>query len=72
MSELLVDGDSFILDAGTTCTFVADSIRGQTSVSRQVAHYAIMTHNQAAFRMLAELGTGSRINLVSAGGALRQ
>jgi DeoR/GlpR family transcriptional regulator of sugar metabolism len=63
--HLLADGDSIILDAGTTCYFVAEEIRAHLTKSSMNAGYAIMTHNCSAFRILADV---DGLNLFLAGG----
>ena len=65
VENLLADGDSIILDAGTTCYFVAEEIRAQLTKASMNAGYAIMTHNHSAFRTLADI---DGLNLFLAGG----
>lgn len=63
--NLLSEGDSIVLDAGTTCYFVALELRDWVKQSSSSAGYAIMTHSYSAFSLLAEL---RGLNLFLAGG----
>jgi DeoR/GlpR family transcriptional regulator of sugar metabolism len=49
VSEYLKDMDCILLDAGTTCTYVARELCGQFSSTKHAASYTVMTNNMLAF-----------------------
>ncbi|MFC1597398.1 hypothetical protein ACFL5Q_05600 [Planctomycetota bacterium] len=68
VDNLLNEGDSLTLDAGTTCRCVAEEIRAMVSRDPRGGHFSILTHNQAAFEVLAECSRIHGLNLFLAGG----
>lgn len=65
---LLEEGDSMLIDAGTSLTPIAMIIRKLAEKSPDQTHYTIMTHNQAAFDALSDTPPEARFNVFQTGG----
>ena len=65
---LLVEGDSIIIDAGTSLTPLADVIRIRAETNADETHYSIMTHNREAFDTLIKAQSKARFNIFHTGG----
>jgi len=68
VENYLRDGDSILLDAGSSMYPIAESIAENTRAQPERCHFTIMTHNCAALEILTRLPSDSNINVVSAGG----
>ncbi len=65
---LINEGDSMIIDTGTSMTPLALIIRAMTLKYPHKTHFSIMTHNEAVFDILRESSSGGRLNLFHTGG----
>jgi DeoR/GlpR family transcriptional regulator of sugar metabolism len=71
IDNFLKEGDSILIDAGTSLFPIADKIAKKTNSSEEAddTHYTIMTHNYEAFNILAkEVNNEAHVNIVLAGG----
>jgi DeoR/GlpR family transcriptional regulator of sugar metabolism len=66
VEKYLKDGDSILLDAGTSLYPIAQQIISQTN--ERPCHYTIMTHNFKAFQILVSEPKQPSLNIVLAGG----
>jgi DeoR/GlpR family transcriptional regulator of sugar metabolism len=67
--KYLHEGDSIILDAGTTLYPIAEVIAEKTQKDPQKTHFTIMTHNYQGFETLVHgVGRDANLNIVLAGG----
>jgi DeoR/GlpR family transcriptional regulator of sugar metabolism len=65
---LIEEGDSILIDAGTSLTPIARIIRKLAGKHPNQTHYTIMTHNQAAFNALSDVPPVARFNVFQTGG----
>ncbi len=65
---LLSEGDSIIIDAGTSLTPIAKIIKERAQEKPKQTHYSIMTHNRSAFDLLIEAKSTARFNVFHTGG----
>jgi len=69
VTRFLQEGDSILLDAGTSSYPIAEEIAGKAKQDPESTHYTIMTHNYKAFQILVdEVPKDAMINIVLAGG----
>ena len=69
VDELLKEGDSIMLDAGTSSYPVAEEIAAKAQHDPASTHYTIMTHNYKAFQILVDqVPSEAMVNIVLAGG----
>ena len=68
VKEYLSEGDSFILDAGTSLTPIANEIVNKTIEIHEEPHFSIMTHNYEAFGSLVKADPKANLNIFLAGG----
>lgn len=68
VKELIKEGDSILLDAGSSLTPVAEMICNQAKATPGQTHYTIITHNDPAFQILREVPSAAMVNVVLAGG----
>jgi DeoR/GlpR family transcriptional regulator of sugar metabolism len=69
VDELLEEGDSILLDAGTSLYPIAEQIVSKAEKEPQSTHFTIMTHNYQAFQVLVgSVLPGANLNIVLAGG----
>jgi DeoR/GlpR family transcriptional regulator of sugar metabolism len=69
VDHFLQEGDSIILDAGTSLFPIAEEIARRATERPESLHFTIMTHNYRAFQVLVEMvPLGARLNVVLAGG----
>lgn len=66
--SLLSEGDSLLIDAGTSLTPIAKIIRTLADVHPDDTHYTIMTHNNEAFLSLSDAPPSARFNVFQTGG----
>lgn len=64
----LREGDSLLIDAGTSLTPVAQIIALLARDRAPITHYTIMTHNNGAFRALVPPPTQANLNVFLTGG----
>jgi len=73
VSEFLHEGDSILLDAGTSLYPIAKEIASRAKESPASTHYTIITHNYSAFQILVdEVPRAANLNIVLAGGRYDQ
>jgi DeoR/GlpR family transcriptional regulator of sugar metabolism len=65
---LLEEGDSLLIDAGTSLTPIAKLIRRMADTMTQQTHYTVMTHNNEAFNALSDTPPDARFNVFQTGG----
>ncbi len=68
VENYLREGDSIILDAGSSIYPIAEVIAEKARLEPQRTHFAIMTHNYAAIEVLARVPREANLNIVSSGG----
>ncbi|KIX12465.1 DeoR/GlpR family DNA-binding transcription regulator [Dethiosulfatarculus sandiegensis] len=64
----LSEGESFLIDAGSSLTPIAKIVKSIGSSNANFTHYTIMTHNNAAFQALQDVNTDARFNVFYTGG----
>lgn len=73
VENFLTEGDSIILDAGTSLYPIAEIIAAKAKKDPGLAHYTIMTHNYRAFEVLVKnVSREANLNIVLAGGRYDQ
>lgn len=65
---LLREGESLLIDAGTSLTPVAQIVRTLSDLKPNQTHFTIMTHNNAAFGALLDTPANARFNVFQTGG----
>lgn len=68
VQKFLQEGDSILLDAGTSLYPIAEEIVAGARQSPEHSHFTIMTHNYKAFQILVDVPTDANLNIVLAGG----
>jgi DeoR/GlpR family transcriptional regulator of sugar metabolism len=69
VTQLLHEGDSILLDAGTSSYPIAEEIANKAQLEPGNTHYTIMTHNYEAFNILAtRVPRLAMCNILLAGG----
>jgi DeoR/GlpR family transcriptional regulator of sugar metabolism len=68
VENYLQEGDSILIDAGTSLYPVADEILMKANSTPWKTHFTIMTHNYKAFQILVQAPVNSNLNVVLAGG----
>jgi DeoR/GlpR family transcriptional regulator of sugar metabolism len=66
------EGDSILLDAGTSLYPLADQIVKASGIFPDETHFTIMTHNYRAFEILVKAPKEANLNIVLAGGRYDQ
>jgi DeoR/GlpR family transcriptional regulator of sugar metabolism len=66
------EGDSILLDAGTSLWPVAKRIVDKSAEVPQETHFTIMTHNYRAFEILVDTPRSANLNIILAGGRYDQ
>ena len=66
--SLLEEGASLLIDAGSSLTPIAKSVRKMSDIKPNQTHYTIMTHNNDAFNTLSDTPPGARFNVFQTGG----
>ncbi len=73
VENFLTEGDSIILDAGTSLYPIAEIIAQKAKSDPGLAHFTIMTHNYRAFEVLVNnVAREANLNIVLAGGRYDQ
>jgi DeoR/GlpR family transcriptional regulator of sugar metabolism len=73
VDKLLHEGDSILLDAGTSSYPIAEEIAKKAQQEPASTHYTIMTHNYKAFDILVrKVPREAMVNIVLAGGRYDQ
>jgi DeoR/GlpR family transcriptional regulator of sugar metabolism len=73
VDNLLHEGDSIMLDAGTSSYPIAEQIAKKAQKEPAKTHFTIMTHNYKAFDILVhEVPRDAMVNIVLAGGRYDQ
>jgi len=72
VDEYLKEGDSILLDAGSSLYPIAEMIAQRAMVDPGRTHFTIMTHNYKAFEVLVNVPRGANLNIVLAGGRYDQ
>lgn len=72
VEEYLNEGDSILLDAGSSLYPIAEMIAQQAMVEPGRTHFTIMTHNYKAFEVLVKVPRDANLNIVLAGGRYDQ
>lgn len=67
-TKLLEEGDSLLIDAGTSLTPIAKLIRRMADIMTDHTHYTVMTHNNEAFNALSDAPPNARFNVFQTGG----
>ena len=65
---LLKEGDSILIDAGTSLTPIAKIIKTMADKYNENTHFTIMTHNRGAFDSLIDASPDARLNIFQTGG----
>ncbi len=65
---MLEEGDSLLIDAGTSLTPIAKIIESMTNKYSEYTHFTIMTHNREAFESLIDANVEARLNIFQTGG----
>lgn len=65
---LLAEGDSIVIDAGTSLTPIAQMIQVRAPTAYREMHYSIMTHNRPAFDILIKSDLRAHFNIFHTGG----
>ena len=68
VDEYLKEGDSILLDAGSSLYPIAEMIAQRATVAPERTHFTIMTHNYKAFEVLVKVPREANLNIVLAGG----
>ena len=66
------EGDSILLDAGTSLWPVAQNIVARSHKTPEQTHFTIMTHNYEAFEILVGAPPAANLNIILAGGRYDQ
>jgi DeoR/GlpR family transcriptional regulator of sugar metabolism len=72
VDEYLKEGDSILLDAGSSLYPIAEMIAQKARSEPGRTHFTIMTHNYKAFEVLATVPREANLNIVLAGGRYDQ
>jgi len=73
VEDYLTEGDSIILDAGTSLYPIAEIIVQKAKSEPRLTHFTIMTHNYRAFEVLVKnVPREANLNIVLAGGRYDQ
>ncbi len=73
VEDYLNEGDSILLDAGTSLYPIAEIIAQKAEIKPSHTHFTIMTHNFKAFEVLAKtVPREANLNIVLAGGRYDQ
>ena len=73
VDEFLHEGDSILLDAGTSLYPIAEEIANRTIQDPDESHFTIITHNYMAFQILVDkVPKEANLNIVLAGGRYDQ
>jgi len=73
VDNFLHEGDSILLDAGTSLYPIAEEIARKARETPEDTHYTIITHNYTAFQVLVEeVPRKANLNIVLAGGRYDQ
>jgi len=73
VNEFLHEGDSILLDAGTSLYPIAQEIAIKAKENPENTHFTIMTHNYKAFQILVDqVPREANLNIVLAGGRYDQ
>ena len=73
VENFLHEGDSILLDAGSSLYPIAEEMGNRASTKPDNTHYTIMTHNYKAFQLLVEkVPRNANLNIVLAGGRYDQ
>lgn len=68
----LKEGDSILLDAGSSLYPIAEMIADKANLEPGRTHFTIMTHNYKAFEVLVKVPRDANLNIVLAGGRYDQ
>lgn len=72
IKEFLHEGDSILLDAGTSLYPLAEGIVKMAEEGPEQTHFTIMTHNYRAFEILVKAPRKANLNIILAGGRYDQ
>jgi DeoR/GlpR family transcriptional regulator of sugar metabolism len=72
VDQYLKEGDSILLDAGSSLYPIADVIAFRAKAMPGSTHFTIMTHNYKAFEVLVKVSRDANLNIVLAGGRYDQ
>ena len=72
VDEYLKEGDSILLDAGSSLYPIAEMIAQRAMKEPGRTHFTIMTHNYKAFEVLVKVPRDANLNIVLAGGRYDQ
>jgi DeoR/GlpR family transcriptional regulator of sugar metabolism len=72
VDEYLKEGDSILLDAGSSLYPIAEMIAQRARMDPGRTHFTIMTHNYKAFEVLVKVPREANLNIVLAGGRYDQ
>jgi DeoR/GlpR family transcriptional regulator of sugar metabolism len=72
VEQYLQEGDSILLDAGSSLYPIAERIAQRAMSAPGRTHFTIMTHNYKAFEVLVKVPRESNLNIVLAGGRYDQ
>ncbi len=72
VKEFLHEGDSILLDAGTSLYPLAEGIVEMAEQRPEHTHFTIMTHNYRAFEILVKAPRKANLNIILAGGRYDQ
>jgi DeoR/GlpR family transcriptional regulator of sugar metabolism len=72
VKEFLNEGDSILLDAGTSLYPIAECIVQMAEEEPEHTHFTIMTHNYRAFEILVKAPRRANLNIILAGGRYDQ
>ena len=72
VEQYLKEGDSILLDAGSSLYPIAERIAQRAMAEPGRTHFTIMTHNYKAFEVLVKVPREANLNIVLAGGRYDQ
>ncbi|MCP4602823.1 MAG: DeoR/GlpR transcriptional regulator [Proteobacteria bacterium] len=72
IKQFLHEGDSILLDAGTSLYPLAEGIVQMAENTPEQTHFTIMTHNYRAFEILVKAPRKANLNIILAGGRYDQ
>jgi DeoR/GlpR family transcriptional regulator of sugar metabolism len=72
VEEFLREGDSILLDAGTSLYPLAEGIVQMAEEEPEHTHFTVMTHNYRAFEILVKAPRRANLNIILAGGRYDQ
>jgi len=73
VDDYLNEGDSILLDAGSSLYPIAEIIAKKAQIDPGKTHFTIMTHNYRAFEVLVKsVPRGANLNIILAGGRYDQ